>query len=173
MDRIDSETVTTWSNWKSFLKEFFNKGGEILFEENEKGRLSFHIPNILGTSINASDQYGFISLNFIDHAVRDEYLLHAKINHKRDDAPILPESDDILALKWKDVSTDWPSDNSLCNIYVSNGGTGNILSFYDFKDITNEEKFNNRIATLKNIINSLVNLKISKSLNTLKDDTIK
>ena len=173
MGNIDSEIVATWSNWTSFLKEFFNKPGEILFEENENGRLSFQLPNILGTSINASYQYGFISLNFIDHAGRDEFLFHAKINHKRDDAPILPESDDILALKWKDVSTDWTSDNSLCNIYVSNGGNGKILSFYDFKDITNEEKFNNRIATLKNIINSLVNLKISKSLNTLKDDTIK
>ncbi len=174
MDSIDSEIVVTSSNWKSFLEKFSSKQCEILFEKNEKGRLLFQIPNVLGTSINASNQYGFISLNFKNHSDRDDFLFHAKIDHKIENIATLPESEDIVKLKWKDVSTDWISDKNPCLIYISNGGTGRILSFYDIKnDISNEEIFNNRIATFKNIFTAIVNLKITDAVMTIKDDTIK
>ena len=81
---------------------------------------------------------------------------------------------EFFNLEWKEVTTDWLSDKKPSRIYVSNGGTGRILSFYDIKnDISNEEISNNRIATFKNIFNAIVNLKITDAEKSLKEDIIK
>ena len=171
---MDSEIVITSLNWKSFLEKFSSKQCEILLQENKKKLLSFQIKNILGTNINASNQYGFISLNFKNHFDRDEFLFHANINLKIEDLVIKSEFKDIFNLKWKEVNTNWFSDKKPSRIYVSNGGTGRILSFYDIKnDISNEEISNNRIATFKNIFTAIVNLKITDAEKSLKDDIIK
>ena len=170
---MDSEIVKSNLNWKSFLEKFSSKQCEILFEENKKGRLSFQIPNILGTSINASEQYGFICLNFKNHSDRDEFLFHANINLKIEDSAKKPELKEFFNLEWKEVTTDWLNDKKPSRIYVSNGGTGRILSFYDKNDISNEEISNNRIATFKNIFTAIVNLKITDAEKSLKDDIIK
>ena len=171
---MDSEIVKSILNWKSFLEKFSNKQCEVLFEENEKKLLSYQIKNILGTNINASNQYGFICLNFKNHSDRDEFLFHANINLKIEDSAKKPELKEFFNLEWKEVTTDWLSDKKPSRIYVSNGGTGRILSFYDIKnDISNEEISNNRIATFKNIFNAIVNLKITDAEKSLKEDIIK
>ena len=171
---MDSEIVKSILNWKSFLEKFSNKQCEVLFEENEKKLLSYQIKNILGTNINASNQYGFICLNFKNHSDRDEFLFHANINLKIEDSVKKPKLKEFFNLEWKEVTTDWLSDKKPSRIYVSNGGTGRILSFYDIKnDISNEEISNNRIATFKNIFNAIVNLKITDAEKSLKEDVIK
>lgn len=158
---MNSKTLTRKSEWLAFLEKFSSNQLKISFEENEKGRMSFLIENILDTDIDVSNNYGFLSLKFKNRYKRNKFLVHLEIKQEIEDFE-----------KFKLISSNWASDKFPCRVYFSD--TGKILSFYDNEnELTEEKKYDNRIVTFKNIFLGIINLKITDAVEFLNSDKTK
>lgn len=137
--------------WILFLKQFSNKQFDFSFFEDEKGKENYTIEQVLSLEVIVSNRYGFLSLKFKNHGLREKFLQNINITQE------IQKFDDHTR-----VNTFWITEEFPCRVYFS--GTKLILSFYDSDELMTEKQvFENRIAVFKNVLIALLKLSILKN----------
>lgn len=137
--------------WILFLKQFSNKQFDFSFFKDEKGRENYTIEQVLSLEVIVSNRYGFLSLKFKNHGLREKFLQNINITQE------IQEFENSTR-----VNTIWLTEEFPCRVYFS--GTKLILSFYDSDELMlDNQVFENRIKVFQNVLIALLKLSILKN----------
>lgn len=137
--------------WILFLKQFSNKQFDFSFFKDEKGRENYTIEQVLSLEVIVSNSYGFLSLKFKNHGLREKFLQNLNITQE------IQEFENSSR-----VNTIWLTEEFPCRVYFS--GTKLILSFYDSDELMlDNQVFENRIKVFQNVLIALLKLSILKN----------
>ena len=148
MDTIETNLNLAWIN---YLEHFCANQTNFSYTQKENGFIIYEIINIFDTNIDISNQYGFLSLNFESKIIQDNFQEFIKVEKSI-------TKNEYISI----VRTSYPIKEFPARVYPNKLK----LSFYDLdSELTNFEKFENRIIVFQSIIFALLQLKSINIIN--------
>lgn len=148
MDTIETNLNLAWIN---YLEHFCANQTNFSYTQKENGFIIYEIINIFDTNIDISNQYGFLSLNFESKIIQDNFQEFIKVEKAI-------TKNEYISI----VRTSYPIKEFPARVYPNKLK----LSFYDLdSELTNFEKFENRIIVFQSIIFALLQLKSINIIN--------
>lgn len=148
MDTIETNLNLAWIN---YLEHFCANQTNFSYTQKENGFIIYEIINIFDTNIDISNQYGFLSLNFENKIIQDNFQEFIKVEKSI-------TKNEYISI----VRTSYPIKEFPARVFPNKLK----LSFYDLdSELTNFEKFENRIIVFQSIIFALLQLKSINIIN--------
>lgn len=141
--------------WLELLKKFFGDNLIIVDPGTDKKQSSFKIEKVLNTSINISNRWGFLTLEFSSAAEKITFLNYAGIDFTTKKEQIN---------NWVRVTHNkkFLKDNFPCRVFPESNSKA--ITFYDLEKCEKDQLLNNRLIVFESVMIGVLKQKI-KGIN--------
>jgi hypothetical protein len=143
-------------DWTKYMMDYFVENGFSIRIYTKQGKIQFSVSNAFGSGITISNNYGIVTISFVDSKTKKKFIEKANINCFE---TILTEEEIMNSnipeafkkLEGINKRIKYSSVNFPCRIYFRERFDG--ISFYDNEEIKNrDEIINHRKFIFKQLL---------------------